>query len=103
MAIQCPKCRRGIPRWQLIGLVRLFSISCPHCHSLVSIDGRGRIALIATILVSILLGGFLQRITGFELVLPAAVVAGTVAGCVVSPRVGRLGISPEEPEDQHEI
>ena len=96
MDLRCPNCDHGISRWQLLGFLRLLSISCPQCRTLLAIDSRGRAVLIGSILASIPFAAILMQFTDAKVAVPAAVVAGFVFGCVASAKVGRLGVSPED-------
>lgn len=95
MKLDCPRCGHGLSQAYLLKFLRLYSIRCPRCDSLLALDARGRLALAGVMIASILLAGGLAW--GFEstVVTSAVIVLGILAGVVVGARVGKLVLSDE--------
>lgn len=93
MALRCPKCGYILRNWEVSKYIRLRSISCSQCSSLVELDEPGRVAIIISVVASILLGALLAAVTGFEFILGLALVVGLVIGSIMGANFGSLFIS----------
>jgi len=80
----------------MLKLLRLFSVPCHHCNTLVALDERGRSALLVTVFGSLLVAAVAAWATDSSVVLGVMLVLGLYLGFIVVAKVGRLGFSPED-------
>jgi hypothetical protein len=78
---------------EVLKFFRLRSIECPGCRTPLVINVSGRAAIMICPLAALFVGVVLQRVTGWDIALPLAVIAGFVASPILGARFGRLSVA----------
>jgi uncharacterized protein (DUF983 family) len=102
MVLRCPECSHGLGYAELLKFWRLQSIGCPGCGAPLSMDKRGRAALVLSPLASIPVGAYLMAQTGSEFLLAVAVIAGIIVGCILCADVGRVFVPDDSRENEND-
>lgn len=100
MSLRCPRCNTPLPQGRVFWFMRMLSFNCTQCGSELALTGRGRTALVGSIIASILLCLLVRLLTASDTFAIIVFVAGVIVGCVVTWRIGELGILVDESEDQ---
>jgi hypothetical protein len=96
MSLRCPRCRTALPVGRILWFTRMFSFKCTRCGSELALTGRGRTALVGSIVATILVCLLVKRLTASDILVIVFSIAGVVAGGVVTWRIGELGIVVDE-------
>ncbi len=100
MNTRCPKCGQGFSCWMLVAYIRVFSITCPQCKTMLALDYQGRRALFGSIIAAFLLSLALGLFLRFLYIVPVLVISGILVGCIAGAHWGAIGVSPEDPSRQ---
>lgn len=76
--------------------MRLHSISRPQCNSQLALNGHGRAAITISLLASVLLGAIFSAVTGYEIIIVIAIIAGLVIGSITGSKYGVLFVCEEK-------
>jgi uncharacterized protein YbaR (Trm112 family) len=94
--LSCPNCRHRPSHPEVLKFFLLQTIACPRCSAPLSINGRGRAAIMISPLAALLVGALLQRVTGSDIALPVMVIAGFIVSPILGARLGSLFVAKDD-------
>lgn len=100
MSLRCPQCDTVISAARVLWFTRLFSFNCLSCKAKLALTGGSRTILIASVVASIVISYIVKSL--LESDTPAIIVlfAGLLISCVLTWKLGELGIVEEVGTDQ---
>ncbi|MBD3180074.1 MAG: hypothetical protein GF417_11030 [Candidatus Latescibacteria bacterium] len=90
MSSLCPRCGIRIGFWEMIRFIRLKSIICPGCGRFIALDKKGRMALMAPVIISFFLIFAILKVSGRPVFILAIIAAGFAAGAFMAGIYGKL-------------
>ncbi|MBD3222319.1 hypothetical protein GF314_13860 [bacterium] len=97
MTRHCPECGHRLPAATYLGYLRLGSMPCPQCRTLLAIDGRARSTFWIAVIVAALLAAATMERTGSEPATAAVMLLGLAASVVLLTRTSTLRVAPDDP------
>ncbi len=100
VSLRCPQCGTVVPAAKVFWFIRMFSFNCMSCNAKLALTGGARTILVASVAASVVISFAVK--TSIESATPAIIVffAGLLISCVLTWRMGELGIVEEAATDE---